>query len=65
MFERYATGQYPVREITQLARTEDLAFRKTRNSVPQSSVHKMLRNRIHMGDFVWNEKVYQGAMSPS
>ena len=34
MFEWYAIGRYAVREITRMARTEGLAFRKTGNPVP-------------------------------
>jgi site-specific DNA recombinase len=64
MFEWYATSQYSVREITRIARSEGLAFRKTGNPVPQSSVHKMLRNRIYMGEFVWDDKTYQGSHEP-
>ncbi|MGC1954466.1 MAG: recombinase family protein [Gammaproteobacteria bacterium] len=60
MFEWYATGRYSVREITRMARAEGLAFRRTGNPVPQSSVHKMLRNPIYMGEFVWDGKTYEG-----
>ena len=32
--------------------------------MPQSSVHKMLRNRIFMGEFVWDGKTYEGNHEP-
>lgn len=64
MFEWYATGRYSVREITRKARDAGLSFRKTGGSVPQSSVHKMLRNRIYMGAFVWDGKTYEGNHEP-
>ena len=64
MFEWYATGQYSVREVTRMARREGLSFRKTGKSVPQSSVQKMLRNRIYMGEFCWDGKIYQGSHEP-
>ncbi|EAR22155.1 recombinase family protein [Nitrococcus mobilis] len=64
MFEWYVTGRYSVREITRMARAEGLAFRKTGNPVPQSSVHKMLRNPIYMGEFVWDGKIYEGNHQP-
>jgi DNA invertase Pin-like site-specific DNA recombinase len=51
MFEWYATRRYSVREITRMAREHGLAFRNSGNPMPQSSVHKMLRNPIYMGDF--------------
>ena len=64
MFKWYATGQYSVREITRMARSDGLTFRKTGNPVPQSSVHKMLRNRIYTGSFVWDDQAYQGTHEP-
>ena len=64
MFEWYATGRYSVREITHMARSEGLVFRKTGNPVPQSSLHKMLRNCIYMGEFVWDKKTYHGCHEP-
>ena len=64
MFEWYATGRHSVREITRMARGEGLAFRKTGKPVPQSSVQKMLRNRIYIGEFVWDGKTYQGSHEP-
>ena len=64
MFEWYATGQYSVRDITRMARGEGLAFRRTANPVPQGTVHKMLRNGIYMGEFIWKDKVYQGTHEP-
>ena len=64
MFEWYATGRYSVREITRMARGAGLAFRKTGKPVPQSSVQKMLRNRIYMGEFVWDGKTYEGSHEP-
>ena len=64
MFEWYATGQYSAREITRMARDEGLRSRKSRNVVPQSIIHKMLRNRVYMGEFVWVGKAYQGDHEP-
>ena len=64
MFEWYATGHYSAREITRMARGEGLRSRKSRNVVPQSIIHKMLRNRVYMGEFVWAGKVYQGDHEP-
>jgi len=43
-----------------MACTEGLAFRKTGNPVSQSSVHKMQRNPIYLGEFVWDGKTHEG-----
>jgi len=37
MFERYASGNYNLKQIATLARADGLAFRKTQNPVPVSS----------------------------
>ncbi len=64
LYEWYATGQYSVKEVTGMAREAGLAFRKSGNPMPRSSVHKMLRNPIYMGQFVWDDKTYQGSREP-
>ena len=56
--------RYPARELTRMARDEGLQSRKTGNVVPQSIIHKMLRNRVYMGEFVWAGKIYQGNHEP-
>ena len=64
MFEWYVTGQYSVRDITRKAREHGFAFRNSGNPMPQSSVHKMLRNPIYMGDFDWKGQRYNGTHEP-
>jgi hypothetical protein len=64
MFERYATGKYSVKQIGVMARADGLAFRKTGASVPTSSVHKILRNRIYSGDFDFGGTTYPGKHEP-
>ena len=60
LFERYATGDCSIREVTQMAQSEGMVFRKSKAPVPVATVHKILRNRIYCGDFDWNGKTYQG-----
>ncbi len=64
MFEWYATGKFSVREVALLARAEGLVFRKSGQPVPVSSVHKMFRNCIYMGNFIWDNKTYHGSHEP-
>ena len=64
IFERYATGRYSVKDVAKKARDAGLAFRKSGNPMPQSSVHKMLRNPIYMGDFDWKGQHYNGTHEP-
>jgi len=58
MYERYATGKYTIDEILELAHVDGLAYRKSGASVPKSTAHKILRNRIYSGDFDFDGVTY-------
>ena len=60
LFEWYATGNYSLRDLTQMARNAGLAFRKSKQLVPKSTVHQVLRKRIYTGHFDWDGKTYAG-----
>jgi DNA invertase Pin-like site-specific DNA recombinase len=64
LFERYATGKYSVREIARTARADGLVYRKSGGTVPTSTIHKILRNRIYSGDFDFDGTTYQGTHEP-
>ena len=64
MFERYATGKYSLKEIAKLARADGLVYRKSGNSVPTSTVHKILRKRTYCGDYDYNGLTYRGKYTP-
>ena len=64
LFERYATGNYSLKEITKMAQADGMVFRKSRDPVPKSTVHKILRNRVYTGDFDWDGKTYRGTHTP-
>lgn len=63
-FEWYATGNHSVKEVAAMLKDAGLVFKKSKNSVPQSSIHKILRSRIYTGEFEWNGKVYKGKYKP-
>lgn len=63
-FEWYATGNHSVKEIAAMLKDAGLVFKKSRDSVPQSSIHKILRSRIYTGEFEWDGKVYKGKYEP-
>ncbi len=50
-FERYATGSHPIGEVARIGRDQGLSLAKRGNSTPSVPVHKILRNRLYMGDF--------------
>ena len=60
MFEQYATGQYSLKQMARTARADGLAYRKSGDDVPTSTIHKILRNRIYSGDFDFDGTRYQG-----
>jgi site-specific DNA recombinase len=64
LFEWYATGTLSLKEAAQKARAAGLVYRKSGASVPVSTVHATLRNRLYMGEFEWNGRVYQGKHQP-
>jgi site-specific DNA recombinase len=64
LFEWYATGTSSIREVTKMARGAGLVFRKSRNPIPQATVHTLLRNRIYTGDFDWDGRTYRGTYEP-
>lgn len=64
LFEQYATGNYSVREITQMAKTAGMGFRKSKDPIPLATVHKILRNRIYTGNFQWDGESYHGVHTP-
>ena len=64
MFEWYAAGGLALCDVTEKARAAGFSYRKSGKPVPTSTVHKILRNRLYMGEFEWNSRLYQGNHQP-
>ena len=64
IYEWYATGQYSVKDVAQLAYEEGFAYRRTKGRVHKSIVHKILSSPVYYGDFVWGGKRYHGIHEP-
>ena len=64
MYERYATGNYSIKEIARMARSEGLAPRQGGTKVPLSTIAKILSNRIYSGEFEWKGRTYRGTYEP-
>ncbi len=64
MYQLYATGRYSLKQIAAVARADGFAYRKSGDTVPVSTVHKILRNRIYSGDFDFDGKTYTGTYEP-
>jgi site-specific DNA recombinase len=64
IFERYATGQYSLADMTKMSRTDGMVFRGSNDAVPRATINKILRNRLYTGDFSWDGKTYAGTHAP-
>ena len=64
LFEWYATGLHSLFEVSKKVHEEGLTYRKTAARLPKSVVHKILKNPIYYGDFVWLGKEYRGSHEP-
>jgi Recombinase zinc beta ribbon domain/Recombinase len=64
LFDLYATGDYSLKEVARMVRQEGLRYRSSGDVVPTPSVHKMLRNRMYTGEFVWKGRLYRGKYQP-
>ncbi len=60
VYEWYATGNYSLLEITRKARAEGFVFRRTKNPIAKSTIHKILTNTFYYGEFYWSGKIYKG-----
>jgi site-specific DNA recombinase len=64
LFEWYATGLHSLLEVSKKVHEEGLTYRKTEARLPKSVIHKILKNPIYYGDFVWAGKEYRGTHEP-
>ncbi len=64
LFEWYVSGRYSLKELSKKARAEGLVYRGTGKPVPRSTIHKVLRNRIYMGEFEWDGEILEGTHKP-
>ena len=61
---RYGTGQYSLLDVTRKARAEGLVFRKSRQPLPRSTIHTILKNPLYVGRFSWDGVIYEGTHEP-
>jgi len=64
LFEWYATGEVSLKEAASKAANAGLKYRRTGATVPVSTVHMIMRNRLYIGEFMWNGRLYQGRHAP-
>ncbi len=64
VFERYATGNVSLKEATRLAAESGLTHPRSPRPLAKSEIHRLLKNPIYAGDFVWKGKRYEGHHQP-
>jgi len=64
LFESYSRGVMSIKDVGAEARANGLTFRKTGSRIPTSTIHKILRTRLYMGEFDWNGRIYPGVHEP-
>ena len=63
LFEAYATGNYSLLSLTDLARQWDLTNRKGKK-IYTSLIDRILRRPVYYGAVVWNNTFYEGSHKP-
>jgi DNA invertase Pin-like site-specific DNA recombinase len=67
LFEWYATGNYSLLQVRNMARklmaAEGLTFHYAKR-LTKSTVEHILKNPVYYGDFLWNGKLYHGSHPP-
>ncbi|MBZ5596378.1 MAG: recombinase family protein [Acidobacteriia bacterium] len=64
LFTWFHSGEYSLKALAKKAYEEGFRFRKSKSKIPVTTLHKMLRNRIYMGEFEYAGTVYQGTHEP-
>ena len=63
LFKWFATGEYSLKTLARKAYAEGFWFRKSRNKVPVTTLHEVLRKRIYTGLFDYGGTVCEGFTS--
>ena len=64
VFEWYARGDVSLKEVTRLAGESGLTHPRAHRPLAKSEIHRLLRNPIYGGDFLWKGKRYEGHHKP-
>jgi DNA invertase Pin-like site-specific DNA recombinase len=64
LFRLYATGAHSLKSIRKEAHRIGLTHPRTGRQLFKSEVHRLLRNPIYHGDFLWDGKQYRGVHEP-
>lgn len=63
LFEQYATGNYSLADLARLAKESGL-FSRNSQAINKAGIHRILKNPIYYGEFVWKGERYVGTHTP-
>ena len=63
-FHRYATGNYSIKALSKTLRAEGLRFLPSMPTVPKSTLERMLKRRVYIGDVEFKGEIYPGKHPP-
>ena len=64
LFERYATGNFSLKQLTQWAALAGLTFRGSGDPINKATIQGILHHLIYTGDFEFSGKLYKGIHQP-
>lgn len=64
LFERYSTGNFSLKEITDFIEEQGLVYKKSGAKVHKSVIYTTLTNPIYYGDFLFRGELYKGSHEP-
>ena len=64
LFTWFASGEYSIKDLAKKAYQEGFRFRRSKDKIPATTLHKTLRKLIYTGEFAYAGKVYQGTHEP-
>ena len=64
LFEWYARGDVSLKEVARRAAEIGLNHPRAQRRLVKSEIHRMLRNPIYAGDFLWKGRRYHGRHTP-
>lgn len=63
LFELYASGKYSLKSLSRFAKDSGL-FSRNSVTINKSGIHRILKNPIYYGEFIWKGKRYVGNHKP-
>ena len=63
-FELYETREYSIDTLREVLYQEGFLYSVSQKRIPRTTLEKLLKNPLYMGDFVWAGQYYRGKHKP-